>query len=180
MKVIPDIPMKSQPWVSGLVAGLLALGVAGAADDTQTLFQMGRAAYDKGDFEQAHELLKQVEARQPNHFETKALLAQIRAQMKPGVGSLKKTYAGVNLGKVEFAEVTLDEAVQALRALAKNATDGRVTPNFLIKGEELKTKVVSLSLKGIPLSEAIEYLGQLSGARVVYEAHAVVFQPAAG
>ncbi len=165
-----------------MVAGMLGLGVGGTgvANDTQALFQMGRAAYYKGDFEQAHELLKQVEARQPNHFETKALLAQIRALMKPGVSSLKKTYAGVNLAKVEFAEVTLDEATQALRTLAKNATDGRVTPNFLIKGEALKAKVISLSLEGIPLSEAIEYLGQLSGARVVYEAHAVVFQPAAG
>ena len=162
------------------MAAFLALGVAGAADDTQTLFQMGRAAYYKGDFEQAYELLRQVEARQPNHFETKALLAQIRSQMKPGVSSLKKTYAGVKLAKVEFSEVTLDEAVQALRALAKNATEGRVTPNFLIKGEDLKAKVVSLSLEGIPLSEVIEYLGQLSGSRVVYEAHAVVFQPAAG
>lgn len=174
--------MKTQRFRAWMVAGILGLGVGatGVANDTQALFQMGRAAFYKGDFEQAHELLKQVEARQPNHFETKALLAQIRAQMKPGTSSLKKTYAAVNLAKVEFADVTLDEAVQALRALAKNATDGRVTPNFLIKGEELKTKVVSLSLEGIPLSEAIEYLGQLSGARVVYEAHAVVFQPAAG
>lgn len=165
-----------------LAVGMLGLGVGGAgvANDTQALFVMGRAAFYKGDFGQAHELLKQVEARQPNHFETKALLAQIRAQMKPGGSSLKKTYAGVNLARVEFVEVTLDEATQALRALAKNATEGRVTPNFLIKGEALKAKVIRLRLEGIPLSEAIEYLGHLSGARVVYEAHAVVFLPAAG
>ncbi len=172
--------MKTRCLVSGLVAGWLLVGAAGAADDTQVLFQMGRAAFYKGDFEQAHELLRQVEARQPNHFETKALLAQIRAQMKPGSGLLKKTYAGVNLQKVEFAEVTLEEAVQALRVLARNATEGRVSPNFIIKGEDLRNKVVSLHLEGIPLSEAIEYLARLSGARPVYEAHAVVFQPAAG
>jgi tetratricopeptide (TPR) repeat protein len=174
--------MNTRRFKAWVVAGILGLGVGGAgvANDTQALFQMGREAYYKGNFEQAYELLRQVEARQPNHFETKALLAQIRSQMKPGVSSLKKTYAGVTLAKVEFAEVTLDEAVQALRVLAKNASDGRVTPNFLIKGEELKTKVVSLRLEGIPLSEAIDYLARLSGARVVYEAHAVVFQPAAG
>jgi hypothetical protein len=57
-----DLAMKTGHWVSGLAAGLWALGVAGAADDTQALFLAGRTSFYKGDFEQAHAVVFQPEA----------------------------------------------------------------------------------------------------------------------
>lgn len=170
-------------WVKGIVAGMiLAAGMneARASDDLQALFQMGRSAYYKGDLEQAHQLLSQVAARQPNHFETKALLAQIRMKMKGGEGSLKKTYAGVTLSKIEFVDVTLEEAVEALRSISKSASEGKVTPNVIIRDASLKDKPLSLQLSNIPLTDAIEYLARLAGARAVYEQHAVMLVSATG
>jgi hypothetical protein len=150
-------------------------GAAFAADDVNQIFQMGRAAYYKGDVETAYQLLVQVEQRNPKHFETKALLAQIRAQKKPGAVSVKKTYEGVLLTKIEFTEVTLEEAVEGLRVLSKTASDGKVIPNIIIKDPALASKTLSLNLRNLPLTDAIQYLADIVGAKTVYDKHAVMF-----
>lgn len=149
-----------------------------ADDDVNQIFQMGRAAYYKGDMETAYQLLKQVEARNPKHFETKALLAQIRSQMKPDTGSLKRTYESVILPKVEFSEVTVEEAMEGLRALAKGATAGKVMPNIIVKDPALNAKTLSLNLHNVPLTEAIQYVASIAGARVTYDKHAAMIVPA--
>jgi len=148
------------------------------ADDINQIFQMGRAAYYQGDMETAYQLLTAVEARNPNHFETKALLAQIRTRMKP-TGSLKKNYEAVIIPKIEFSEVTLQEAVDGLRGLSKAASSGKVVPNIIIKDPALATKTISLDIRNLPLSEAIQYVGDLAGAKTVYDKHAVMFVSAA-
>lgn len=146
-------------------------GSALAADDVNQIFQMGRAAYYKGDMETAYQLLKQVEARNPKHFETKALLAQIRSQMKPATESLKRTYESVILPKVEFSEVTVEEAIEGLRALSKTATEGKVMPNIIVKDPALNAKTLSLNLRNVPLTEALQYVASIAGARVTYDKH---------
>ena len=171
------------------ILGILALVVAvlfsslpaDGADDVAALFQLGKAAYYRGELELANQLLAQVAARDPRHFETRALLAQIRTSLKStGDMSLKKRYEGVNLNKVELTEVTFSEALEGLRALSKGATEGKVVPNFIVQDATLGSKVVSLTLTSIPLSEAIQYLAKVANCRVIYEKHAVIFTSAAG
>ncbi|MBE7494269.1 MAG: hypothetical protein HS117_04960 [Verrucomicrobiaceae bacterium] len=150
-----------------------------AADDINTLYQQGRAAFHKGDFETAGTLLSQVAAAAPNHVDTQNMLRFIRANQKVAVSTLKKDYAAVVLPKLDLQEVTLTEAVDGLRMLSKNASNGKVTPNIIIKGADLGGKKLSLSLANIPLPEAIEYLAQLTGSKATYEKHAVVLSPVA-
>lgn len=157
----------------------LTAGVCRGADDVNSLFQMGRAAFYKGDLETAEKLLSQVAAKNPGHFETKALLAQIRSQMKPE-GSLKKTYQAVILPKIEFSDVTLQEAIEGLRVLSKTASSGKVIPNFIIKDPTLGAKTINLNLNNVPLTEVIQYLADVVGGRAVYDKHAVIFTGAAG
>lgn len=154
-------------------------GTVHAADDVNQMFQMGRAAFYKGDHETAYALLTQVEASNPKHFETKALLAQIRAQKKSGTPTIKKTYDSLILPQVDFTEVTLAEAIEGLRGLSKNASDGKVIPNIIIKDPALGAKMLSLNIRNVPLSDAIQYLADLSGATSVYDKHAVIFTGAA-
>lgn len=162
------------------VTGMSHLTVRAAGDDINALFQMGKAAYYKGDLETAQQLLSQVAARNPQHFETKALLAQIRTQKKPDGSSLRKQYESVTLAKVEFADVTLQEALDGLRVLSKNTSNGKVIPNFIVKDPTLGTKQVSLNLSGMPLTEVIQYLAQVTGSKASYDQHAVVFANPAG
>ena len=155
-------------------------GVAQAADDIENLFQMGRTAYYKGDLEQAHQLLSMVEQQAPRHQETRILLGQIRAKMRAVGTSLKKKHESVKLGKIEFTEVTFEEALGGLRVLAKNASSGQVIPNFIITDPTLKTKSITLMLTDVPLTQAIEYLARMAEARIPHDNHAVIFSNAAG
>jgi len=155
-------------------------GVAQAADDIENLFQMGRTAYYKGDLEQAHQLLGMVEQQAPRHQETRILLGQIRAKLRTFGTSLKKKYEGVKLGKIEFTEVTFEEALEGLRVLSKNASSGQVIPNFIITDPTLKPKSISLMLTDVPLTQAMEYVARIAGARISYDNHAAIFSNAAG
>ncbi len=156
-------------------AFLLPASVEGAeGKEINSVFQQGRAAFYKGDMEAAKALLMQVAAVSPNHFETKALLAQINTYSKPDT-SIKKLYGTVTIPKVEFNEVTLSEALLALGAMSKNASQGKVIPNFIVKTPEMGKKTLTLSLANIPMTDVIEYLARMSGGKVVYEKHAVLF-----
>ena len=118
----------SRAVIVAVVAFLSAASVEGAdVKDMNTVFQQGRAAFYKGDLETAKALLTQVAAVSPNHFETKALLAQINTYSKADT-SLKKTYSGVTIPKVEFNEVTLSEALQALGGHVEERVGGEGDP----------------------------------------------------
>lgn len=159
---------------------LMAAGPAAqtAAEDLNQIFQMGRAAFYKGDMETAYRMLSIVEASKPSHFETKAMLAQIRARKKTGVDTVKTSYEKVILPKVDFADVTLAEAVEGLRVLSKSATEGKVVPNVIIKDPALASKPLTLTLSHVPLTDAIRYMADLAGASAVYDRHAVILSPA--
>jgi len=154
------------------------LGVANDSADIESLFQMGRAAYYKGDYEQAHQLLSMVEQQAPKHQETRILLGDIRLKLKATGSSLKKKYESVQLTKIEFNEVTLPEALDGLRALSKAASRGTIVPNFIVTDKALQSKVITLSLTDVPLTGAIDYVARMAGARASYDLHAVLFSAA--
>jgi len=145
-----------------------------AGDDINKLYQQGREAFHKGDFETANTLLTQVAAAAPNHTDTQNMLRFIRANQKVNASTLKKDYGAVVLPKVEMQDVTLSEALEGLRLLTKNASGGKVTPNVIIKGTGLSDKRVTFSLANIPVTEVIDYLAQLTGSKASYDKHAVV------
>lgn len=149
-----------------------------AADELENLFQMGRAAYYKGDLEQAQQLLSMVEAQNPRHQETRILLADVRMKLKANGTSLKKKYQGVTLPKLELTEVTLQEALDGLRALSKNASQGKVVPNFIVADPALGATKISLMLTDVPLPIAIDYVARLARAKPTYDQHAIVFSKA--
>lgn len=150
-----------------------------AADDINTLYQQGRAAFYRGDQELALALLTQVAAAAPNHTDTQNMLRMLKANQKVNVSTLKKDYGAVVLPKLDMQDVTLTEAIDGLRVLSKNASAGKVTPNIIVKGPSLGEKKLSLALANIPLTEAIEYIAQMTGGRATYEKHAVVISEVA-
>lgn len=151
-----------------------AAALPAKAEDLNAVYQQGRAAYYKGDLETAYRLLSRVAAANPKHVETANMLAYIRANYQPKDNSLKSQYAGVILPKVELDDVTLTEAIEGLRVLSKNASGGKVSPNVIVKGEELGQRKLSLSLANVPLDEALNYVTQLVEAKATYDKHAVI------
>ena len=79
------------------------------------------------------------------------MLRYINAHAKQE-STLKRDYAAVTLPKIDMQEVTLQEAVTGLRVMAKNASQGKVSPNLIIKGPALVEKKLSLNLANVPLT----------------------------
>lgn len=168
---------------------LLALAVLGtalisiparAADDTYVLFEEGKAAFQAGQFEIAREKLNKVAERNPNHVPTQAMLAQIKQKLGVDNTKLRTAYAAVIIDKIDFADVSLEEAVDALRLLSKKASNDKVVPNIIIKSPEIAQKTVSLNLSKVPLTEVLNYLAEVTGARITYDTSAVLFSNRAG
>lgn len=151
--------------------------MAQKAADLNTVFQQGRAAFYKGDIAQAKVLLAQVLSVAPNHFESKALMAQIMTYDKGADTSSKATYSAVVLPKVDFSDVTLSDACQGIAFMAKTASSGKVTPNLIVKNPELGQRKLTLSLSNIPLTDAIEYMARMTNSKAVYEKYAVMISP---
>jgi len=144
------------------------------AEDLNAVYQQGRAAFYQGDFVTANRLLSQVAAANPKHTETNNMLAFIRANKKEDEGTLKKQYEALILPKVDMRDVTLTEAIEGLRVLSNNASNGKMKPNVIIKGGGLGERKLSLALSNVPLSEALNYVTQLTDTKATYDKHAVI------
>ena len=178
----PRQAMKTRPLV---LAGALAIAClhpsyVRAQDDIHVLYQEGRAAYYAGQFEIAREKLALVLAKNPAHPETRARMAQIEQKLGPNNTLLRKAYEKLIIEKFEVNDAELSESIQALKILARNASGGKVIPNIIVRDAELGKKPVTLSLSKIPLSEALRYLADLSGAHLSYDKTAVVFSKPGG
>lgn len=179
-----SMPMKiSSPlaWYAPATSLLLMAAFLGfcapliAADDLNALYQNGRAAFHQGDYATAQALLSRVAAANPTHTDTQNMLRYIKTHAKPGVSNLRHEYEAVIIPKVDLRDVTLAEAVEGLGGLAKNASGGKVGLNVILKGTNLRTRKVNLSLTQVPLSQLLEYIAQLTESKLSYEKHAVVF-----
>lgn len=153
---------------------VFASGLTVRAEDLNAVYRQGRTAFYQGDFATAYQLLSRVAAANPKHTETNNMLAYIRANHKMEDGTLKKQYDSVILPKVDMQDVTLAEAIDGLRVLSKNASNGKVAPNVIIKGAEVGERKLNLSLNNVPLSEALNYITQLTGTKATYDKHAVI------
>lgn len=159
-----------------LVLTLSALIATAAANDMEAIFQQARQLYYQGRYKEAKPLLEQVVAADPRHTQSQAMLARIKMEEKQGP-TLADQLAGIVIPKIEFSEVTVPEALEGLKVLAKNATDGKAAPNFIVRNGEAMTRPISLKLENIPLSDALRYVAELSGTICRYEKNAVVFSP---
>lgn len=146
-----------------------------AEDSLQVIYEEGRAAFYAGEYELAREKLAIVLQKNPNHLPTRAMMAQIEQKIGADNTLLRKSYEKIIIQHVDFNDVELDEAVQAVRILAKKATQDKVVPNIIIRNPELGKKTVTLKLNAVPLAELLNYLGQLVGGKVVYDKAAVIF-----
>jgi len=165
--------------VLALAVGLITPALK-AGDDLQVTYEEGRALFNAGQWDLAREKLAIVAAKNPSHAPTRAMLAQIQQKLGVDNTMLRKSYSTVIIDKIEFSDAALDEAIEAVRILSKKATNGKVIPNIIMKDPEVGKKPVSLNLTNIPLSEVLNYLAKLAGAKLTYEKNAVMFATAAG
>jgi len=163
-----------------VVLGLPSLQGQPAGADLHVTYEEGRAAFNAGQFDLAREKLSVVKAANPGHVPTLAMLSQIEQKIGYDNTALRKSYEKVIIDKIEFSDVELSEAIQAVRILSRRASLEKVVPNITLKTPELGTKKVSINLTNVPLSEVLNYLAQLAGAKLTYDKVGVMFSNLAG
>lgn len=158
-----------------LVIATLALAFPLNGQNIQTLYEEGRALYNAGHLEQAREKLLIVSAKNPAHVPTRAMLAQIQQILGNQQTTLRNSYEKIIIEKIEFENVALSEAIEAVRVHTRKATDQKVTPNIIVKGDEIGKREVSIKLAHVPLTEVLNYLAQLTDTKLTYDKNAVMF-----
>ena len=144
------------------------------------LYQQGLAAVQKGDKAGAQKAFENALRINPSHANARYHLLQLRGsgeRMAAKARELKLQQ--VKLPEVNFSDVTLEEAVQAIDLLVRKETKEAFSPNFVIQDSsgELAKRPITLQLRNVPAHVALKYTLDLAQATVRYDEHAILIQP---
>ena len=81
------------------------------------------------------------------------------------------------LPQVEFRDASIAEAVEFLRTKSRDLDPDRQGINIILQTDTPSTAEITLSLRDVPLNEAVRYVSELSGMQSVFEEHAVIIRP---
>lgn len=176
--------MKSpSPLLCGLLITLLSFfGATASQLSAQDLYAESVKLFDEGRYAEAAIGFEAVLKQRPNHVYARSYLGKSRAAITQGAG-LKQTVetrlAKVIVPEINFQEASLGDVLQYISVRTGELTSGQLTPNVIYKGssEQRENTRITLSLRNVPMTEVIRYVGQLSNTRFTYEEHAVVAEP---
>ena len=150
------------------------------AAKANTLYRQGVLAMKQGQVETARTCFEGVLALQPNNIHAKYQLKQLSLQ-SPRLAAKRreKQMEAVHLPKVEFEELTLPEALEAINAVVMKQTKGKFVPNFIVEDPKdvFQSRTFTLKLGSVPASVALKYALENARATARYDEHAIVVRP---
>jgi hypothetical protein len=159
--------------VGGLVLGCLALGPLAAAEPAPTLGDAVRAI-EAGQVEEAYVMLLDLVQREPGNRAAALRLQQLENQRRTAAAR-EQALSRIILPRVQFREVTFNEALNHLSSATQGATDGQTNLNLvrLFTAEQGENILINLDLTNIPVWQALSLTAQQAGARLLPETHAI-------
>lgn len=176
--------MITRPFLATLlaIACCFALQMANAQQTVQSVFNNGVRLYNQEKYEEALQNFERILQANATHVYARSYAAKCKTAIAAGVG--KKNNLEGQLSKVVVPQIDLKDApvgdvLNFLADKTEELTGGNLVPNFIYKGspEQRENTLISLSLRSVPMTEIVKYVGQLSRSRVRYEDHAVVIDP---
>lgn len=172
------IPMLSLLAVFGLFAASPTFG----QQDIKTVYDKGVALYNQGKFMEALPLFEAVLRANPRLVHARSYAAKCKTAIARGVGpknNLQGQLSQLVVPEINFAQAPIGDVLDYFTARAQELSGGKVVPNIIYKGtpEQRQNTVITLSLRNVPMTEALRYVGQLSSTRITYEEHAIVADP---
>jgi hypothetical protein len=135
-----------------------------------------------GLYDEAEVRCKEILAQKPEQPTVKQLLREIdeHRHREPGY-ELKRTLEKTIVPELTFRAAAPADVVEFLHTESKKLTADKSEINFVWQvPADVKLPPVTLSLRKIPLRDALDYVTQLAKLRYRVDAHAVViYQPAA-
>jgi hypothetical protein len=174
--------MKSIALAASLVFLFVFGGPVSAQNNAQAVYNQGVLLFNQNQFEEALARFEQVLQVRPDFVYARNYAAKCKAALAKGAGpknDLEGKLARLVLPEVNFAEAPLGDVMDYFSSRAQEISGGQVVVNFLYKGssEDRAKTLITLSLRNVPMNEAIKYVGQLSRCRIRYEPHAVIIDP---
>ncbi len=163
------------------LALLIPCGVV-HAQTFKAAYDEGVRLYDSGEYEEAlirFEIAVRANPRSPHArsymIKSKTAVAQGRGSKK----SIEKDLAKIIIPEINFEDAPIGDVLQYLAARTEELTQGKLRPNIIYKGtsEQRQNTLITLSVRNVPVTEALRYIGQISRTHFAYDEHAVVADP---
>ncbi len=166
--------MKRILWLAIFI--VMSVGVStGFGQEVADLMKQAREAYVDEKYEDALELYQMVLELDPKHPQAQFFVKNLKMRQAGGEAGLKKRLEGIIVEEVEFRDADLGACLEFLQQKAKEI--GKLDINFVNQAGDAKDQGITLSLKNLPMTVVLDYVGRMADVEIVYEAHAVVVRP---
>jgi len=165
-----------------LALAVLFAGLPLGAQNMQTEYNEGVKLFNSGNYGEALIKFESVLKARPDYVYARSYAARCKTALAQNAGptnNLEGQLARIVLPSINFADAPLGDVLDYFSARATEISNGQTTVNFIYKGttEQRSGTLITLSLRNVPMTEAIKYVGELSKSRISYEPHAVVVDP---
>lgn len=151
-----------------------------AARQAEAYYQKGIIAERSGKPDAALEAYNAAVKINPQHANARYRAGQVKIHANSiRSGATEAKIGAVVIPVYQIEGASLQEAIDALSIGMDAATDGKISPNFIIKDpkDKLAEKRINLNLKNIPVSALLRYIHGIAGTKARYDRHAVVITP---
>lgn len=153
-----------------------------AQSDIQTVYNEGVALYNEGNYTDAIVKFTAILKEDPRIVHARSYLNKCRvalASKRNLSNDIREQIAQIIIPQLNFKDAPIGDILDYFAIRAEELSGGKVRPNFIYRGsaEQRRNTLVTLSLRNVPMTEAIRYLSQLSETHIKYEEHAIVANP---
>jgi len=153
-----------------------------AQNDLKTVYNQGVELYNQGKYKDAMLKFAAVLQANPRIVHARSYMAKCKTALasdRRPTNNIEGQLAQITIPELNFSAAPIGDILDYFTARAEELSGGKVRPNFIYKGtaEQRRDTLVTLSLRNVPMTEAIRYVGQLSGTHIKYQEHAIVADP---
>jgi hypothetical protein len=159
-------------------AAILFLAFSALAAQEGEIQQEAVRAFQLGDYATAKSLFESLLSMDPKNAVARNYLRVIAQREKSGPG-LEQSLRRVILPVVEFRDTSVHEAVAFVSQKVRELSGGKQSVNvvWMVSPQQAADARVTLSLRNVPASEVLRYIGDASNLRFSYDALAVKVTP---
>ena len=149
-------------------------------DAARMLYRQGLLALNEGNADLARQSFTEALRLNPQHVNARIQLDRLRDRSGE-MAALRREHALKRyvIPQVDYDEVTLPEALEALSTVIEKQSEGKFSPNFVIRDPSgaFEDRPLSLQLRGVPAHIVLKHLVELADAGVRYSAHVIAITP---